>query len=207
MTGQEIITAFELQVSDLTELSSVEELALLNKVYKKVMRLKPWEITKKQASGTLSTTVPYVALPADFAFLTQNNNYTESSEYAGRPVVFVGSDYTPYKVVSWSDRRQYRNSSNVCYVDIANLRLYFTVQPTVASSYEFDYHAVPADLATNTSPVFPTDFHPMLVHLMASEDFVLQLSDKAKSYAPENTTKAASYLADMNYWNAQLVQQ
>lgn len=207
MNGQEIITAFELQVSDLTELSSAEELALLNKVYKKLCRLKPWEWLKTAATGTLSTTVPYVSLPADFLFMVQNNNYTESSEYAGRPVVFVGANFQPYKVISWSDRRQYRTSAGYCYVDIAARRLYFTVQPTSADSYEFDYCALPANLTLATSPVFDADFAPILAHLMANEDFVLQLSDKAKSYADENAAKAASYLADMNYANAQLIQQ
>lgn len=207
MNGAAIITAFELQVSDLTELSSTEELALLNKVYKKLCRMKPWEWLKTAASGTLSTTVPYVSLPADFLFMCMNNNYTESSEYAGRPVVFVGSNYTPYKVVSWSDRRQYRNQSNVCYVDIAARRLYFTVQPSIADTYEFDYCALPADLTTSTSPVFDADFAPILVHLMAMEDFVLQLSDKAKSYKDENQAMASSYMSDMNYANSQLIQQ
>lgn len=206
MTGAEIITAFELQVSDLTELSSTEELALLNKVYQKTLGTKPYEITKKTASGTLSTSVPYVSLPADFNFLVQNADYTSRGYYAQRPVVFVGSDYKPYEVVSWSDRRSVRTDTNKCYIDIANSRLYFTVQPTQALSYEFDYHAVPTALATNTSPIIPSHLHPLFVHLMALEDFILQLSDKAKSYAPENKALADSYLADLDYWNSQLVQ-
>lgn len=206
MTGQQIITAFELQVSDLTELSSTEELALLNKVYKKALGEKAYECTKKEASGTLSTSVPYIALPADFLSLVANADHTSRGYYGQRPVVFVGSNYTPYEVVSWSDRRQYRNDTNKCYVDIRNSRLYFTVQPSAADTYEFDYHAFPDDLTLNTSPIIPSHLCHLFVHLMALEDFVLQLSDKAKSYAPENKVMAESYRADLDLWNANLVQ-
>lgn len=206
MTGAEIITAFELQVSDLTELSSVEELALLNKVYQKLMADRPFEILKKTGTGTQSTSVPYISLPSDFAYLTQNAQHTDRSYYGERPVVYVGANYDPYEVVSWSDRRSVRTDSNKCYIDIVNNRLYFTVQPTSAQSVEFDYISVPADLTTGTSPVFPARFHPILVHLMATEDFILQLSDKAKSYAGENKALANSYMDDLAMWNAQLVQ-
>jgi len=81
------------------------------------------------------------------------------------------------------------------------------VQPTSAQSVEFDYAKVPADLTLGTSPIFPARFHHVLVHLMAMEDFILQLSDKAKSYAPENKAMADSYIADMCEWNANLIQQ
>lgn len=206
MTGSDIITAFEQQVSDLTELSTVEELRLLNKVYHKVCADRPWEFVKTTFTGTQSTSVPYISLPSDFSYLTQNDNWTDRSYYAGRPVVFVGANYDPYDVVSWSDRRSVRTDSNKCYIDIANSRLYFTVQPTSAQSVEFDYAKVPTDLLAGTSPIFPARFHHVLVHLMAMEDFILQLSDKAKSYAPENKAMADSYIADMCEWNANLVQ-
>lgn len=206
MTGAEIITAFELQVDDLTELSSVEELALANKVYHKIAMDRPWEILKKTHAGTQSVTVPYIALPSDFAYLTENYNHTDRSYYAGRPVVFIGTNYQPYEVVSWSDRRTVRTDTNKCYIDIANSRLYFTVQPTTAQTVEFDYMSVPTDITTGTSPVFPARFHKIFQHGMAVEDFVLQLSDKAKSYAPENRALYESYLEDMAMWNAELVQ-
>jgi len=206
MTGAEIITDFELQVSDLTELSSAEELRILNRVYQKLMADRPWEILKKSHTATQSTTVPYISLPSDFAFLVPNKNYTDRSYYAERPVVYVGANYDPYDVVSWSDRRTVRTDNNKCYIDIVNSRLYFTVQPTTAQSVEFDYASVPSDITLGTSPVFPARFHPILVHLMATQDFILQLSDKAKSYAGENVALANSYLEDMAYWNSNLVQ-
>lgn len=206
MTGQEIITAFELQVSDLTELSSTEELTLLNKVYKKEIGTKPLEITKKEATGFLSTTVPYISVPADFNFLVANHNYTDRGEYANLPVIFVGTNGDRYHVVSWSDRRQYLHDGKAAYLDVRNGRIVFTVQPNEASAYSFDYHAIPDSLTLNTSPIIPSHLCPIFAHLMATEDFVLQLSDKAKSYANENMTLAKSYRDDIALWNSNLVQ-
>lgn len=190
----------------MTELSSAEELTLLNRLYKKVCNNRPWEFTKKTASGVLSTTLPYVSLPADFVFPVANHNYSGNTEYAGKPVVFVGTRMQPYYIVSWSDRRQYANRNDIAYIDVANSRLVFPVQPSVADSYEFDYHASPAALTLGTSPIFHADFHPILQFAMATEDFVLQQSDKAKSYESSNQKRYDSYLEDMAYWNAQLIQ-
>lgn len=207
MTGTELITKFELYIDDMTELSSTEELALLNKIYHKVCDDHAWEFLKSSHSGTTSTTVPYISLPADFGFLTQNHNYTDTTTFESqRPVVFVGTNYTPYEVVSWSDRRQYRNGGNYCWIDIANSRLYFATQPTSAESVEFDYIAIPDDLTTATSPLIPTRFQDILVHGMCIDDFIIQMSDKAKSYKQEHEIEYQKYLNAMKYWNSRLVQ-
>lgn len=134
MTSEQIITGFELQVDDTTELSSTEELAVLNRIYRKILSDRAWEFLKKSHTTTTSSSVPYVSLPSDFQYLTQNNNYTQNGYEASGPVVFVGSTYTPYRVVSWSDRRQYRDQEGYCYIDIVNSRLYFTKQPSSALS-------------------------------------------------------------------------
>lgn len=189
-----------------TDLSSTEELDLLNKIYTRVCMERPWEFLKKSFSGTSSSSVSYVTLPSDFAFLTQNYNHTDSSYSASRPVVFVGSTYRPYQVVSWSDRRQYRDQDGYCYVDIVNSLLYFTLQPTASEAVEFDYSSVPSALTLSDSPVFPSRFHDMLYHGMCVEDNVIQQSDKAKSYAQENSQLYKRIFDDMTYWNANLVQ-
>lgn len=206
-TASQIITDFNLYIDDMTELSSTEELALLNRVYKNIASMKAWELFKKAHAGTTSTSLPYIELPSDFAFLTQNYNYTETASNAGEnPVIFVGSTYKPYKVVSWSDRRQYRDQDNVCYIDIVDSRLYFAKQPTVAEAVEFDYIYTPADLTTGDTPVIPTRFQPMIFHAMCIDDFIIQMSDKAKSYQREHEAKFKSYYDDMCMWNARLIQ-
>ncbi len=207
MNGQEIINLFNTYTDDNSELSSVEELALLNRIYREILGKKQWEFLKKSQTGVLSTSVPYVALASDFSNFVENAQYTDISygqDNSVSKVVFVGDSYTPYKIINFSDRRQYRDVDGYAYLDYPNSRLVFTKQPTSALSYEYDYIYTPSDIALNTSPVFKSDFHPMIAFGMASDGFIIQLFDKAKSYSGENKTKFEQYLSDLSYWNANL---
>lgn len=211
MTGQEIIIAFEQYVDDATELNATEELALANKYYKKILRAKPWEFLKKTKTGTLSTSVPYVALPSDFSYLAENNQTTDIAvgidNNASPKVVFVikSGSYVPYQVVNFSDRRQYLDKDGYCYIDIVNSRLYFTLQPTSTYSYEYDYIYMPDDITTGTSPILPSDFHAMIYHAMAVDHAIITLFDKARSYAGENQAKYNDYMKDLAWYNSQLL--
>lgn len=208
MLASEIISAFETYVDDATELSSTQELALLQKVYNKIWIDRVWEFAKKSATGTLSITLPYVSLPADFAHLVDNNQYTDNStsidNNAAPRVIYIGSSYTPYQVINWSDRRKYLNKLGYAYLDMVNSRLYFTSQPTTADSYEFDYKSIADTLVTSSTPAFPARFHDILYHGMAIDNEIIQRWPKASAFAPENTEKFNSYLADMRLWNANL---
>jgi hypothetical protein len=206
MTKLETVTKFGLYMDDTSELSTDESSDLYDKVYSKVCADRPWEFTKTAFSGTTSTTVPYIALPSNFAYLVQNYNTPDISTEASRPIVFVGTTYDPYQVVSFSDRRQYRDQDGYCYIDVVNGRLYFTKQPASAVSVEFDYCAIPTALANGDSPAFPARFHDIIYHGMCIDSFIIQQSDKAKSYAPEHKTAYKDYLSDMAYWNSQLIQ-
>ena len=205
MTKLEIITKAQLYLDDTSELSTQEFSDLFDKMYRKVTRMMPWEGTKVEGTGTTSTSVAYISLPSDFLYLTANANHTTSNYEAGGPVVFRGTNYDEYPVVSWSDRRQYR-SQNRAYIDFTNSRLVFTVQPTVAESVEFDYHSQATVLTDSDSPWFPAEFHDALYHYMVSDDFMIQQSDKAKSYSQENWRDAEAIMDDMKLWNSQLVQ-
>jgi hypothetical protein len=206
MTKSEIIVKAQLYLDDTSDLSSAEFSDLFDKMYRKVNSSRPWEGTKKEGSTTTSTSLQYVDLATDFLFLTQNANYTNSSEPADFPVVFRGTAYNPYKVVSWSDRRQYRGSNAHAWIDFPNRRLYFSSTPTVSESVEYDYHGQMDALADGDSPWFPAEYHDVLYHMMVSDDFVIQQSDKAKSYKNENDKMAKDYLEEMAWWNSQLVQ-
>lgn len=201
-----IIQNFELYVDDLTELSTAEETTLANKIYHRICADRPWEFLKTSATGTLSTSVPYVSLAADFSFFVPNTQYSDSvTNYDNSTAaVLVGANYTPYRIVNWSDRRQYRDQQGYAYLDLANSRLYFTKQPSTAESFEYDYIKVPADLTASDEPVFPDRFHAMIYHGMAIEDDIIQRFDKARSYAGENAAMYKKYLDDMAMWNARL---
>ena len=207
MLKSEIITKSELYLDDSSELSSVEFSDLFDKMYNTINVSRLWEGTKREGSATTSTSVPYVSTASDFLSLVANANYTDSSYAASRPVVFRGTNLKPYSVVSWSDRRQYRNNDGIAYVDFANSRIVFTKQPSAVETVEYDYQASMPALELTESPWFPGEFHDAIYHLMVSDDFMIQNSDKAKSYARDNQAEAARIIQQMVMWNARLVQQ
>jgi len=202
MLKSEIIAKAQLYTDDLTELSDSEMGDLFDKVYADVCSERPWEFAKKSHTATVSgTTTP---LPSDFLSLTRNAQYVGSGAYGSNPVVFVGAIYSPYAVVNWSERRQYTNRPGYAYLDIPNDNLVFTA--TVSGTVEFDYHRKMPALANDESPAFPSEFHPVIYHGMAIEQFMLEMFEKARSYAPENERKYKEYLDRMNMWNARLIQ-
>ena len=191
MTTADIITNFEIYVDDGTELSSGEELNLANKVYRAVCNYRPWEWLKKPISGSIVAGA--ITLPTDFNYFVTN---VQSNGSRG---IYVGTENTYVPLVNFSDRREY--TDNVCYVDPSDSKIKFIV-PQTATTYSFDYIKVPADLTLATSPIFPAQFHDIIYHGMAVDDFSIQLFDKARSYANENQAKYISILKDMSYQNA-----
>ena len=209
MTATQIIQAFELQVDDITELSSTEELQILNRVYQKVCNNRPWEFLKVNATGTMSSdaTGYYITLPDYFAYFAINNEYTDNTigvhNTASPAVIFVGTNLTPYQIVNFSDRRQYANSTGYAYLSLSESKIRFTGTP-VSTTYDFDYVKFPATLTASDTPVIPARFQDILVYGMAVENDILQLSPKAKSYAPENQAQYENWLEYMAAWNSRM---
>jgi hypothetical protein len=203
MITSDIIKNFEIYVDDGTELSSSEELNLANKIYRDICNYRPWEWLKKVATGSIVANA--ITLPTDFAYMSSNNQSSDnnvSNENVTSPkAVFVGTDLTPIRIVNFSDRRQYKNQ-DVAYIDPTDSKIKFILTQT-ATTYEFDYIKVPVDLTLATSPIFPSQFHDIIYHGMATDDYMIQQFDKAKSYKLENEAKYTSILKDMSYANAQ----
>ena len=204
MTKGQIITKAQLYLDDSSELSDAEFSDLFDKMYDQLNTEHTWEGTKKEFAGSASGT--QLALPSDFLYLTANYNHTDASYESNRPVVFVGSNYTPREVVSWSDRRQYRNNSNYCWINFAGGMLEFATSPSNGEAVEYDYHAQQPSLALDASPWFPSEYHHALFHRMVSDDYMIQQSPKSKSYAAENRAAAQEIIENMKRWNANLVQ-
>jgi hypothetical protein len=192
MIAQDIIEKFELQVDDSTELSSVEELALLNKCYQKICDDRPWEFLKTEFSG-LTDGSNKLALPSNFSYFIERNDDGEKIVWG------VGVEYL---LVPFNNRRKYTGQSNVCYVNDGYL--YFMVAPASNLVVLGDYIKVPNDLAIDNTPIFPERFHPMLSHLMAIEDITIQGDPSADHIINKNNALYKSMLADMQYYNARL---
>ena len=203
-TVADSIRDFELYMDDTTELSEAEEIRLVDKIYQRVSYLIPWERLKKEYSGTASGTT--LSLPARFAYIVENDNYTENGQYGAGPVVYIGSERAPWKVVSFSDRRNYRERNGYAWVDIANDNLVFSADPG-AKAVEFDYIEYPTTLSATTDELWiPDRFAPIVYHGMCIDDFVIQQSEKARSYRDEHLANYNMYLNDMKSWNYNLVQ-
>lgn len=214
MTGTQILAKFHLQVDDASELSDTEELDLANDVYQEIQDDRPWEWLKVPFAGTTSTSVAYIALPADFKEVAPNYSGLQSGSFnnLGVPpgyvapvyasatnasVVFVGANFTPYRIIPFSDRRNYRNVDGFCYIDLPNSRLVFTLQPTSVQAVEFDYIKVAAALTTSTSPLFRVGFHKIIAFGMAVKFNPIEQTDKSVSYRDENLTEYHKLLSDM----------
>lgn len=214
LTGQTIINKFHLYVGDQSELSTDDELDLLNKVYDDVMNRRPWSFLKKTASGAISFdgTNYYVTLPADFRYFIEDNQKTDNADTtynnASQKVVYVGVNQVPWQLINFSDRRRYMNqkagtgSSGFCYPDIANNKLIFCAKPDDTSYYEFDYIYNWPSLDLNSSPLFPADFHDMLYQLMSVDSVIINLFDRSHSYAVENQNAADDMYKKLCYWDS-----
>lgn len=189
MIASEILAKFELQVADASELSTTEELDLLNDVYGDVCDDRDWEWLRTTFTGSTSATVPYITLPTDFKNIVPNTD--------SKSIVFVGTDYQEYIVVPFSSRRAHRNQDGYCYIDYPAQRLYFTLQPTSVKQVEFDYTKITPDLILTSSPLFRVGFHPVLAYGMAARFNPLELSDKSTSYRNENTALYLEQLSEM----------
>jgi len=205
MTTEQIISLFELLVDDSTELSSTEELALLNRVYQRILSDRQWEFLKKEFTATTNGT-NYLALPDDFIYFLATTGYTNNSmsnidTSSPKAIYLAGS---PIKMINWGDRRQYENSGGYCYVDTMNKRLYFCNTPTSGKTVSGDYLYKAEDLTTGESPVF-SKHNEMIAYGMAIEDMAIQIFEKARSYAGEYMGEYQRYLTDLRYDNSQLI--
>ncbi len=219
----DIISKFETYLDDLTELSSQEELELANKIYQEICNDRPWMFLRNPGIGTISVGTDIygspqatIALPSDFRELAINNLSTDGTVSTDNgqaaKVVFVSCKngvYTPYQVVNYNDRRQYLNTMGSCWIDPTISKIVFATVPNVTDlTYEFDYIKVPADLTAPVSapysdPIFPVRFWDIIYHLMAVDDQIIQLFDRAHSYMKENSDRANKIKLDMQYWDAQ----
>mgnify|MGYP003463156379 FL=1 len=186
---QDIITAFELYFGDETSLSSAEELALVQKKYNEVLQSAEWAFLKKEATGTMSSTD--ITQPTDFDRLTTDQQ------------IYIGSGKQNFQVVPYTGRRDFENQRGYFYYDAKNGK--FVSTQSVSDTYAFDYIYVPPALdLVSSNPLFPIRFYDMLYHAMCIDADIINMSDKARSYAQLNQAKYESFLNSMKSWNDKL---
>ena len=204
-TVAEIIQDFSLFMDDTTELSTAEEIRLAEKHSQRIANQYPWLKLRQEATGTVSSAS--IAWPTRFDYIAENYNTTEMNDYGEGPKVLIGTDLAPYKVVSYEDRKRYENQSGRCYVDPVNETIVFTDSSADGKAYSFDHQQYPATLTATTDTIWiPDRFAPVLYHSMCGDDFVIQQSEKARSYRDEHLNNAKMWLNEMRMWDARLRQ-
>lgn len=199
MLASDVITRFNLQMDDTSGLSSSEEIALFNRARRRVLEHQDWGFLLRDATGTTSTANQYVSLPSDFSHCpTASNGQGEIGQW-----LYVGTSREPYRIVPQRDKEAYRGDRNVAYVDRYNGRLAFCGAQASAQSYELPYVSAPPDMAAgDTLSVPPDRFADALYLGMAVDSWVIQQSDKARSYLAENQAMYEDALRRLSAWDA-----
>lgn len=187
-TTQEIIDHFHTLTDDDTTLSEDEELLLANKSYRKVLSESNWPFLIKKHTATQSTTVPYIALPADFK---------RFAPVDGKYYAFIGDSASEYPLISIVDSVTYDGYDGRVYLDLANSRLQFTKQPSEAKSVTFFYIYRPDDLTLVTEPIFLVEYHYMISHDMVTDYYISDQTPKGRTYYAENMAKYDEILQRM----------
>lgn len=222
MNGQDIITFFETEMDDNTELSTAEELQLANDVFQEIYRNRPWEWLKKNVTGNLDgfSNTPggsYIIVPTDWmGFVTTGlatDNSTEYDNNAVAKVVYIVDplgNRIPYQLVNYSDRRQYlgnnasQGRNGFCWYDPTQNRVVFAQQP-LYNKYDFDYLGKPAAITLSQRPTFPDpDFDMIIVFGMKLRNWGIQLFDRSHSYEQEDVAHFDSKFGDLCYQNSMM---
>ena len=196
MTGQQIINKFRTYVDDGSELSTAEELALLNKKYNELQNDREWEWCKTTESGLQSGA--YIQLPLTTRFIADD---VESD--LGRVVYDTDNNDIAYPIYPSSKRRQFRNE---LWYDETNKRIMLPtdrVHPITGKNYEVDLYVEQEALTLTTSPVFRAGFHDILVHAMALDFDIIDQMESAFSKQANNQSAYNNFYSDMCYEDAQ----
>lgn len=204
ITGQDAITKFELYKDDTTELSSDEELDLANKILTEIYNDRPWEWLRKGFTGP-TTEVGAISLPTDFRNLMPNASDDDTNPIMNKIVVYVGAMQAPYTVIPMAARVKYQGLGAYCYLDIAARKLRFVDSLASGTTVTFDYQYKPADIGLNDNIPLPDGFELMVVHGMAIDDDIIQIFERARSYAPENSAKFQMYMTKLARYNNSLL--
>lgn len=199
MIGSQIIARFRLQVDDSSELSSQEELDLLNQVYTDLCIDRPWywlrsatpvnQIMTTDTNGILCS-----VLPANFSAIIPMKYNKE--------VIFVGTARRIYRVIPYAIKEDYRDMDGFCYIDTVNGAIYFTKAPVNTEIVSYDYTIIPLALTLTTSPIMPFN-HIALAYAMAFNWNPIEQSNKLTSYRTENMVYYNSKLLDLQLDDAE----
>lgn len=165
MTAQQIITQFRIYADlEVGDISSAEELALLNASYTELQVSRLWNWLKKFTA--LSFTGDVATLPADFRSLSYDRTVWHNQ-------------YTQYPIRSYDERR----GTTVGFHLDGNTIIKNGIDGT---GLELDYIRSAPVLTLSDTPLFASAYHDMLARHMASRLDINEQMEKGRTYASEN---------------------
>jgi|14_taG_2_1085336.scaffolds.fasta_scaffold02038_4 hypothetical protein len=197
MTGAEIITQFQFLVDD-DNTSEAQALILLNIAYKRLLASREWNFLNKGiSSDTVASGTSAYALPSDF--LSPMKITLQNSANL--------SDYYEMSPVPWRRRLEYASSDNYFYIDPVNSNYVFTKSPPasrVGWAVFFDYLYEPSDIASGTSPIFNSAFHPIIAYEMARHFWYNEQDEKSRMFNNEMNAEYVLMLNQMQQWDERI---
>jgi hypothetical protein len=161
---------------------------LLNIAKTKLEEQRIWQYLKKlDSSNTASSTA--ISLPSDFA-----------QDY--RVLVGTSNEYLP---VAFEEQHIYQNSSGRYFIDWANLTLKLLGSNIPSQTLYLYYKKFTPDIESDTSPVFPERFHPLLGYYVAAYyQSGVDSDDVFARMAPENRLAAIELERAMKMWDSSI---
>lgn len=191
MNGAAIVTMFEELVDD--SISDTLAYQLLNAAKNRREEARPWEFlkkldeTKSRAVGdTIATTK---ALPSDFRLPHQ---------------VMVGDESGEYYLIPFEEKTKQKNAARKYLIDLANTTYAFTGTCTLAGTIHFYYIKTTDDVASGTSPVWPSRFHPLIAYDMAELFYAVDAGEKPRAWDDRWARHASILEAEMVGWDAKM---
>ena len=166
---------------------------VLNAMKDKIEDERPWMFLRSLDSSRTATvgnnSATSIALPAAWR-----------STYK----LLVGDDIQ-YFQIPFDQQHLYRNHGRYFVVDVANSTYYLLGNVGKADTIYHYYIKTTDDVAAETSPVWPTRFHPILAYEVAGYIMLGQDADDLFArMSPENKAQAVMLLDSMRAWDSKL---
>jgi hypothetical protein len=198
-TGEQIINKFETYTDDTTNLSTEDELSVLNNKLTLIYEEQAWEFLRKVASGSIGVSNK-IYLPNDFNEFMEN--YDLEGNGVAEKVVIVGIE--PFLVIPQSQRNN-APYPRVCWINSADNSIEFSVGGLANQNYSFDYKYIPVELKLNTVSALPSGYDEMMPILqMLMDEEVISKSEKARSNMQYNSMQYQKYLTNLKLKDAKI---
>jgi hypothetical protein len=197
MTITQILNSFHIFTDDMSELSTEEEIVVLNKAVQTILNDRQWEFMRKTYTGSVANSE--ITIPSDFNMFMPNFNDNTEVNYPLQSVVYISNDKTKYMPhIPYGSRNQKQGA----YIDKQNGKIKFTEILTNGTQIEFDYNYTPVPISTiNDTIPLPQEVHHYLGQIMAIDDDIIQKSEKARSNIDQNNKALAQLMSDLRRIN------